>query len=865
MEDKTNGIDTGTGPDLIDEKLFDVYSKMEVYDNELDSIKKNIEEGFIKHKNEINKNNKIFLEKENELSKLITEKFQEFFDKINSLDENMKIIEDKNGEIENYVNDKMMEIDNKTNICFNELIKKINKKSYNINEDDIKLRFNGIINKMVEDNLNSEKNVQIIINEKINEYKKGFNEQINEKLKAFDEKLLGLSNKINDKTIDKDDKNNNKYEEKLKELEEKMEDLEKIINKLKNENNKDNKDNNKIKDDKNIPVKQAKIKNREKSDNILDSGNNFIKNNHDENILTQNKLTKGSNNDKKSINIQRIQIFVDKDTRIIQNKMNLKKVKDQNLAQNLSQRKFLYKSISKLTKNEKETLNSIKKVMKNYYLQYAYNEFQSPPQLTLKNSSNYNDIFTNKNYYGNRIPYKTNYQYNNDIFKNSKSNNIERGQMITTPKYDILTNTMTDRSKFKGKNNNKYENKSVFKNQRLIKTIKYNLNLDSIDDRFELFNYENNNYYINKRNQFSKRLQIEAENKNNSFINENNNKHFHNIRINNINDNKTNNKNEFNGKKHLKDENNIIIEENIKIKKNKVPLKSLIDKYMSDLKMITDPDFDIFDFQKKVSYINVLPIMGYIILKCLGLIDRKIISTKKLESFLYTVSRNYKQTTLYHNGLHGADVAQSLCIYILNSNAEEICETSVLDLLGLIVSAMGHDLGHPGLNNNFHINAGTDLGITYNDASCLENYHSSYLFRILRKEENNIIEKFSVNNYKNIRKRMISQILATDMANHGENISLIRTKINTWKEEGLERFNLLSGNDKTKFEEQQILLNYLIHMADLGHNCKKYEISIQWVKLLTEEFWRQGDLEKEKGLPISFLCDRDKIDRKSVV
>ena len=240
MEDKTNGIDTGTGPDLIDEKLFDVYSKMEVYDNELDSIKKNIEEGFIKHKNEINKNNKIFLEKENELSELITDKFQEFFEKINSLDENMKNIEDKNGEIENYVNDKMIEIDNKTNICFNELIKKINKKSYNLNisEDDIKLRFNGIIHKIVEDNLYSEKNFQTIINEKMNEFKKGFNEQINERLKAFEEKLLDLTNKINDKKIDKDN-NDNIFEEKLKELEEKMNNFEKVINNLKNENNKD--------------------------------------------------------------------------------------------------------------------------------------------------------------------------------------------------------------------------------------------------------------------------------------------------------------------------------------------------------------------------------------------------------------------------------------------------------------------------------------------------------------------------------------------------------------------------------------------------------------------------------------------------
>ena len=171
---------------------------------------------------------------------------------------------------------------------------------------------------------------------------------------------------------------------------------------------------------------------------------------------------------------------------------------------------------------------------------------------------------------------------------------------------------------------------------------------------------------------------------------------------------------------------------------------------------------------------------------------------------------------------------------------------------------MGHDLGHPGLNNGFHINASTELGITYNDKSCLENFHSAYLFRILRKEENNILEKFSVQNYKTIRKRMISQILATDMANHGENISLIRSKIKSRQYQ--EKFLFLSGNDKTKFEEQQILLDYIIHMADLGHNCKKFDISVIWIQLLCEEFWAQGDQERERGLPISFMCDRNNID-----
>ena len=100
------------------------------------------------------------------------------------------------------------------------------------------------------------------------------------------------------------------------------------------------------------------------------------------------------------------------------------------------------------------------------------------------------------------------------------------------------------------------------------------------------------------------------------------------------------------------------------------------------------------------------------------------------------------------------------------------------------------------------------------------------------------------------------------MVHHGEIVTLIRSKIKAWQEDEVKqsRFNLLSGNEKTKFDEQQLLLNYLIHMADLGHNTKRFEISRSWVKLLCEEFWQQGDKEKSKGLPISFMCDRNNID-----
>lgn len=43
----------------------------------------------------------------------------------------------------------------------------------------------------------------------------------------------------------------------------------------------------------------------------------------------------------------------------------------------------------------------------------------------------------------------------------------------------------------------------------------------------------------------------------------------------------------------------------------------------------------------------------------------------------------------------------------------------------------------------------------------------------------------------------------------------------------------------------------------MGHDTKIFDISIKWVKLLSEEFWKQGNIEKQKNLSISFLCNRE--------
>ena len=52
-------------------------------------------------------------------------------------------------------------------------------------------------------------------------------------------------------------------------------------------------------------------------------------------------------------------------------------------------------------------------------------------------------------------------------------------------------------------------------------------------------------------------------------------------------------------------------------------------------------------------------------------------------------------------------------------------------------------------------------------------------------------------------------------------------------------------------------MDLVIHAADISQQCRTFKLAHEWTYLLFEEFFLQGDLEKEKELPISMLCDRN--------
>ena len=487
---------------------------------------------------------------------------------------------------------------------------------------------------------------------------------------------------------------------------------------------------------------------------------------------------------------------------------------------------------------------------------YITNELLQKPSFKLKRQ-----YITNNQRFNNSNNIRSN---SNDINKYQKEKiSLINLKKIINQSY-LKKNTNSNGLFINMKDNKLYNNQLIIhNNSNLIPSILYKNNLMNNKIKAELFNNYNNfsrnkEKYNNSRNRHITSLnklkpinsfltkdndKIEANylNKINKFLNNNS---FKKINVN----------QQISVQQKINNSNNNNSEFDFLKKNSNIYIDHLLKQFNYDTKRITEKDFNIFELKKIVGQSNVLPLIGKTILEAFGLKEEKIINVNKLDTFLNIVSSQYLITTLYHNNMHGADVTQTLCLFFLNSNAEKMFQTTVLDLLSIFISALGHDIGHPGLTNNFQINAYTELALTYNDSSCLENFHCSKLFSIIKKDESNIFENLSVNDFKNIRKRMISEILATDMFNHKKVLSLIQTKIPQIKND---KFEFICNDKESIIKEQQCLLDYFIHSADLAHNTKLFSISLRWVELLSEEFWLQGDKEKSMGLTVSFLCDRE--------
>ncbi|KAI0200417.1 hypothetical protein F4808DRAFT_450836 [Astrocystis sublimbata] len=236
------------------------------------------------------------------------------------------------------------------------------------------------------------------------------------------------------------------------------------------------------------------------------------------------------------------------------------------------------------------------------------------------------------------------------------------------------------------------------------------------------------------------------------------------------------------------------------------------------------------------------------------------ISTDQLTTFLVACRAAYNQFVPYHNFRHAVDVLQATFDFLVHigalppypptsdapSPAEAPPITSLIkpfEALALLVSAIGHDVGHPGVNNGFLVVLNAPLAQLYNDRSVLESFHCAAYSQILRRHWPRVFEDTKM------RTLMISSILATDMGLHFDYMKRLHDLQKKLKSEP----NIHQWSERTIEDQKALICSLLIKCADISNVARKYDTALQWMNILCDEFSRQAAMEEEIGIPSSLI------------
>merc|ERR1719221_2208292 len=142
------------------------------------------------------------------------------------------------------------------------------------------------------------------------------------------------------------------------------------------------------------------------------------------------------------------------------------------------------------------------------------------------------------------------------------------------------------------------------------------------------------------------------------------------------------------------------------------------------------------------------------------------------------------------------------------------------------------------------------------------------MFSLFRsKPEANVFSVFSREQYSEARKVCVETILHTDNAKHQEMVHDLQVLYHS----NSDAFYAPGRNFPTPAEigvfqtvaHRRLAMAALLHGADISNACKPWNICQSWATRVLEEFFAQGDRERQEGIPIQMLNDREKVNKPS--
>ncbi|KAF9923515.1 hypothetical protein FBU30_006437 [Linnemannia zychae] len=189
-------------------------------------------------------------------------------------------------------------------------------------------------------------------------------------------------------------------------------------------------------------------------------------------------------------------------------------------------------------------------------------------------------------------------------------------------------------------------------------------------------------------------------------------------------------------------------------------------------------EFNVWDYALPEIYGIILAMFVKLdLVKCLNITEGELLD------FIIDVDRGYL-ATYYHSFFHAADVTAVLYHILLDMNASQYL--SKPDMAALLLAGLCHDIGHPGLNNLFQVNAKTELVAKFGETSVLEKYSCSLamdlvdkhkLFRNISSSPAGILPEGSFATEQSMKESMVKAIMATDMSFHYDMLNNLNSLI----------------------------------------------------------------------------------------
>lgn len=235
-----------------------------------------------------------------------------------------------------------------------------------------------------------------------------------------------------------------------------------------------------------------------------------------------------------------------------------------------------------------------------------------------------------------------------------------------------------------------------------------------------------------------------------------------------------------------------------------------------------------------------LPTLCFHLFHYYGLMAHFRLDPVKVWKFFSLVEEGYHSNNPYHNAIHATDVTQAMHCFLQEKKLRS--HLTPLEIASSLIAAMAHDLDHPGVNQPFLVATSNHLASLYKNASVLENHHWRSAMACLM--ESGMMDGLERASAQELQRQIQSLILATDIARQQEFLTAFQGYLND------DSLDLQTANHR------HFVLQIALKCADISNPCRPWALSRAWSLQVSEEFYRQGDLERRLGLSVTPMCDR---------